>query len=716
MISKVFAGILFIIILFFLFNFISNKQDVKIEKVKIKKVYSQIENFEKENLTEEKEEEIEEEKEEDLPKLDIPELLKFKDVEVPCKECPKFYFNDDNCKCKKGKIRICIITNEFKGIDLHGGIGSEYYRLAKLLQENFEVTIGFVNYPYCEQVPNTDCKWDDWKEKYQGMGINFEPILNNSTLEGTQEMKNSHKSYLWLKERQKNFDIVHFHDYLGVGYYSFVAKKIGIDFQNNILVNGLHGTSWFVNRAQNRSPYDQTHLIMKYLEERSIEMSDVVISPSQFYINWLTDNQVNLPEKRDVLPNIIDETSIINDHYEESKIDHIVFFGRFSRVKGLDLFMETLKELSKENMNIKVTFLGNVEQQGIQGMSIQKFFQINSKNWKFPFTLLTGKDTEFCMKFLSQKGILTVIPSRIETFSLVVLELIFNKIPFIASKVGGIPEIVTDENNLFEPNVKSLTEKIKSVLSKGVVIPKPKYSMDNINNMWVKWHQNIYQNFKKNKEKELKMVLITVVMVCNNVKEFRITMDLLLKQSYKYFNLIVIDLTNNLDDIVKEYNNIKIVTMKGMYFDLLKLYKNSFNVANGDYIIFLNSGDQPKENMIEIYIKTISNQPDLEIISDVFIGLNFENLLILNHHSTLMIQKNYLLKNYKYNDIEIVFCKFSEILIEYILKKNDKFGMVPLKLNLKTGQQEYQCKNEIYKIYQDNIPYYLNNLVKFMLE
>ena len=41
--------------------------------------------------------------------------------------------------------------------------------------------------------------------------------------------------------RTLQFDVVHFPENLGNGYYSVLAKKLGLDFQNTTFVAGLHG-------------------------------------------------------------------------------------------------------------------------------------------------------------------------------------------------------------------------------------------------------------------------------------------------------------------------------------------------------------------------------------------------------------------------------------------------------------------------------------------
>ena len=44
-----------------------------------------------------------------------------------------------------------------------------------------------------------------------------------------------------LKENEDQCDLVHFHDFIGVGYHSMLAKKMGLAFQNIIFELDGHG-------------------------------------------------------------------------------------------------------------------------------------------------------------------------------------------------------------------------------------------------------------------------------------------------------------------------------------------------------------------------------------------------------------------------------------------------------------------------------------------
>jgi hypothetical protein len=54
--------------------------------------------------------------------------------------------------------------------------------------------------------------------------------------------------------QENPFDIVHFHDYLGIGYYSLLAKRQGWAFQDTTFVVGLHGPSSWANHLSKRYP------------------------------------------------------------------------------------------------------------------------------------------------------------------------------------------------------------------------------------------------------------------------------------------------------------------------------------------------------------------------------------------------------------------------------------------------------------------------------
>ena len=45
----------------------------------------------------------------------------------------------------------------------------------------------------------------------------------------------SYHTYVWLKEHQHDFDIIHFPECQGLGFYSLLAKRQGLAFTDTYL-------------------------------------------------------------------------------------------------------------------------------------------------------------------------------------------------------------------------------------------------------------------------------------------------------------------------------------------------------------------------------------------------------------------------------------------------------------------------------------------------
>ncbi len=97
--------------------------------------------------------------------------------------------------------------------------------------------------------------------------------------------------------------------------------------------------------------------------------------------------------------------------------DQVIYIGRDSPEKGIDV----LKSI-EDKINGKVVYCTNIE-------------------WKKAMSLLKSSKV-------------LVLPSRVESVPNVIKEAFFLKVPVVASNVGGIPEIVTNEKTglLVEPN------------------------------------------------------------------------------------------------------------------------------------------------------------------------------------------------------------------------------------------------------------------------
>jgi glycosyltransferase involved in cell wall biosynthesis len=130
-----------------------------------------------------------------------------------------------------------------------------------------------------------------------------------------------------------------------------------------------------------------------------------------------------------------------------------VFFGRLEARTGIEVFVDAAKRLDPR---IPLRFLGKDD--AFEGAPASQWIanQLRGRD----VSLITNLNWEQALAYLSQGNRLAVIPSLSDNLPYVVIECAVNGIAFVASKVGGIPEILPDAELqaklLFEPNPRGL--------------------------------------------------------------------------------------------------------------------------------------------------------------------------------------------------------------------------------------------------------------------
>src|SRR5690349_18484671 len=134
--------------------------------------------------------------------------------------------------------RIGLVTEELSVGKGSGGIGSAFHELALLLRRvGHEVDLIFVG---IDRQTSADIVG-----YYAAHGIKvIEPDIERYVWGRSYE----HRSYALFRhliEREQPYDVVHFHDYKGLGHLSMLAKKQGLGFATTTFVVQVHGpTRW----------------------------------------------------------------------------------------------------------------------------------------------------------------------------------------------------------------------------------------------------------------------------------------------------------------------------------------------------------------------------------------------------------------------------------------------------------------------------------------
>lgn len=290
--------------------------------------------------------------------------------------------------------------SSFEGLYINSGIGTAYYALAELLARGgHKVTV-----LYTRDQPPTTGSFNDWVKHYEEKNIQLKSLPHSEKRIANPKLQViSAQVYQYLK--QNKYDIVHFADFEGLGFYSIMAKRVGLDFADTLFVAGLHGpTRWVLDANEGRIPSHESELEVDWMERVSVENSDVVWTPSNFLASWLSVQGWNLTSEVHLLP--LPPGPEVRGVKESVhiKAKELVFFGRLEKRKGLLLFCDAVDLLNKMHnvpKHTTITFLGTSG--FVDGLDSVEYIRSRSSKWSFNTKFITNATREAAIQYLMER-------------------------------------------------------------------------------------------------------------------------------------------------------------------------------------------------------------------------------------------------------------------------------------------------------------------------
>jgi len=139
----------------------------------------------------------------------------------------------------------------------------------------------------------------------------------------------------------------------------------------------------------------------------------------------------------------------------------ITFVGGLRKVKGVDNLVKALKIIKEERPRARLMIAGDGEERDmLESLAIQLDLKDDVR--------FVGKIQNGQVPVILGASDLLALPSLSEGLPLVVLEALAAGLPVVSSKVGGLPDVITDGENGFltEPgNPQDLAEKVIALLN-----------------------------------------------------------------------------------------------------------------------------------------------------------------------------------------------------------------------------------------------------------
>jgi glycosyltransferase involved in cell wall biosynthesis len=270
-------------------------------------------------------------------------------------------------------------------------------------------------------------------------------------------------------------DIIHAHDFRASIKTAFLPI-------NTFKISHLHQNPIWIKNIN----------INTFLFSLSISKLDKIITVSPEILDEAIFSK-KMDKKTNILNNFVDSNNIIEKSSigKECKKFDLGFMGRFTKAKNPLKFINIIKELVKYNKDLSAVMIGDGD---LKEVCEQKIIDLNlSNNIKLtgflnnPFPILNN------VKII-------IITSKWEGFGLAAVEAMILGKPVIATPVGGLKSIITEEaGRLCKKNDQFVKEIIKILnsrelynkLSQGAKESSKRFTN---RNKWKEEIENIYEN------------------------------------------------------------------------------------------------------------------------------------------------------------------------------------------------------------------------------
>lgn len=209
----------------------------------------------------------------------------------------------------------------------------------------------------------------------------------------------------------------------------------------------------------------------KYFLRRLNKRTNKIIAVSSPVANFLVDNDLARADQVVVIPNAVDAAQFtkaakVKPVNAGNKSVVIGAVGNLNKQKGHEYLIEAMKLILVRYPQATCEIIGDGEQR------IMLEEQIRSNKLEHHITLFgQKKDTA---KYLKNWDVF-VLPSTAETFGIVILEAMASGVPVVASRTGGIIDIIENKRNglLVEPkDVDGLAAAILEIIDHPVEAAK----------------------------------------------------------------------------------------------------------------------------------------------------------------------------------------------------------------------------------------------------
>lgn len=400
------------------------------------------------------------------------------------KECTSGFGGEAN-RCWPSRHH-CIVTPDFIGPVKNGGIGTATFHQARFLRNELghDVTVVFTG-------PSQNGTSEEWRSYYAAVHgialftLDDLPLNPDIPHHGAPWfLERSFRVHNWLREQE--FDVIHFQDWQANGFVPVQAKQQGLAYGTTLLTCTLHSPQEWVDEGSLRFPeHGIDDVLRRYAEKYAACRADLTMSPSRHMLEWARQRGWE-PRRSEIVPYLWTTGGTKVPSASPAPVREFCFFGRLETRKGLEIFTAAIERLARRlgpEALPQISFLGKagVVSDGCGRAHIEQA----ARRLGLAFVVMDDLDSAAAQRYLGARpGCVAVMPSLWDNLPYTVIECLQNGVSFLASDIGGVPELVEDRENLFVPDERGLEAALERVINHGITTAKRAYDPDAAAALW----------------------------------------------------------------------------------------------------------------------------------------------------------------------------------------------------------------------------------------
>lgn len=536
-------------------------------------------------------------------------------------------------------LRVLIVTPDIVGPIRNGGIGTAFSALALFAaRAGLRVSVLYTLGTHSEHWSIDDCV------TYYGQGgVHFVPLRPSAEtphIDAPWPRRNAYGVYTWLQTHGEDYDLIIFPEWHGEAYYAVVARHQGLMLQHAQIWVNTHGPSVWSMEGNYQLPGDIDLIDLDFMERETVRLADGIVSPSTYLLEWMRGHQWQLPNQALAIQNLMEEDGVVDatTRFEAHLIDELVFFGRLEPRKGLIIFCDAIDRLKPgvQDQLRQITFMGKALP--VDVFDSIAYIEQRAAAWRVSIVIQTEYDREQALAYLSESpSRLAVMASLVENLPYTVLECLHHGIRFLATEIGGIPELIDPEDHLrvlFPPRPAALVRLLENAITEGLAPAHRAQMPEQVEAQW----QALFTRITANLRDRLAVPTLTpsqmpLVSICiphhNRPDALLAALDSIRRQSYPHYEVIVVDdgstseeTLNALKILEKELaqNGGKLIRQENAYPGAAR--NRAVASAKGQYLLFMDDDNLAMPQELETFVAVArhTGADILTTVSAVFTG------------------------------------------------------------------------------------------------